>query len=153
MARMYSRKHGRHGSKRPPIKIVPKWLKISKKEVEDLVVKLAKEKYSSAVIGQILRDRYGIPDVKTITGKSITQIMRENNLYPEFPEDLMNLFKKAVRLKEHLSRHKKDKTSKKGFENLESKIRRLIKYYTREGKLPKNFVYDIEKIKLMLQKG
>ncbi len=153
MARMYSRKHGKHGSKKPPIKIIPKWLKISKAEVEELVVKLAKEGKDSASIGRILRDVYGIPDVKAITGKSITKIMREKNLYPEFPEDLMNLFKKAVKLNEHLSKNKADKHSRKGYQNLESKIRRLIKYYTRKRRIPKSFEFDIEKIKLMIQKG
>jgi small subunit ribosomal protein S15 len=152
MARMYSRKKGKHGSKKPPIKIVPKWVKFKKKDVEDLVVKLGKEKYSSALIGTVLRDQYGIPDVKIITGKTITQILRENKLYPEYPEDLLSLFKKAVKLREHLERNKADKHSKKGLENLESKIRRLIKYYTEKGKIPKGFVYDPEKVKLIVQK-
>jgi small subunit ribosomal protein S15 len=152
MARMYSRKKGKHGSKKPAVKTIPKWVKLDKAEVEKLVVQLAKERKSSALIGLILRDQYGIPDVKTITGKSISQIMREHNAYPELPEDLLNLFKKAVRLREHLAVHKKDKSSKRGLENLESKIRRLIKYYAREGKIPADFVYDPEKVKLIVQR-
>jgi small subunit ribosomal protein S15 len=152
MARMYARAKGKHGSKKPPFKLAPKWLKYKKKDVEDLVVNLAKQKYNSAVIGTILRDQYGIPDVKTVTGKSITQILNENKLCPEYPEDLMSLFKKAVSLREHLARRKADKSSLKGLENLESKIRRLMKYYAREGKISKDFVYDPEKIKLIIQK-
>ena len=149
---MYSRKRGKHGSKKPPIKIVPKWLKFKKDDVEKLVVELARKGYSSSMIGLILRDSYGIPDVKTITGKTISQIMKENKLYPQFPEDLMNLFKKAVNLHEHLKTHKKDKSSKRGFQNLESKIRRLIKYYKRKKVIPEEFVYDIEKVKLLVEK-
>jgi len=152
MARMHSRKKGKSGSKKPPIKFVPKWVRYKKDDVEKLVVKLAKERYSSALIGQILRDQYGIPDVKNITGKSITQIMKEHNLYPEIPEDLLNLLKKAVNLREHLEKHKKDKHSLRGLQNLESKIRRLSKYYRREGILPKDWKYDPEKAKLIIQK-
>jgi len=152
MARVYSRKKGKSGSKKPPVKIVPKWIKQKKEDIVKLVIKLAKERKTSATIGSILRDQYGIPDVKTITGKTITQIMREGKLYPEITEDLMTLFRKAVSLRGHLSQNRSDLHSKKGLENLESKIRRLIKYYSRESKLPKDFRYDIEKVKLLIQK-
>jgi len=151
MARIYSRKKGRHGSKHPPIKRAAKWWK-KKKEVEELVVRLAKEGHSSAVIGILLRDRYGVPDVKTATGKSITQIMRAAGQYPELPEDMLNLLKKAVNLHEHLQKNKADKHSKRGLENLESKIRRLSKYYKRKGLLPEDWSYSYERARLIVQK-
>ncbi|MEM5781969.1 MAG: 30S ribosomal protein S15, partial [Candidatus Aenigmatarchaeota archaeon] len=34
---------------------------------------------------------------------------------------------------------------------LESKIRRLIKYYVREKRLPEGFTYDPEKAKLLIE--
>ncbi len=152
MARIYSRKKGRHGSKRPPVKVLPRWVKADKDSVEKLVMQLGQERKTSAVIGVILRDQYGIPDVKLATGKTISQILRENNLYSEMPEDLLSLFKKAVELREHLGTNKKDKAALKGLEHLESKIRRLVKYYAREGKIDKTFTYDPEKVKLIVQK-
>lgn len=152
MARMYSRKKGRSGSKKPPVKIVPKWVTYKSDEVEKLVIELAKQKYTSAQIGLILRDKYGIPDVKTITKKSISQIIKEHGIYPEIPEDLLCLLKKAVLLREHLTKHKHDMHSKRGLENLESKIRRLGKYYSRKGKLPLNWRYSPEEAKLIVQK-
>lgn len=152
MARIYSGKKGKHGSKKPPIKFVPRWVAYKKGEVEKLIITMAKERHSSAVIGQILRDQYGIPDVKTITGKTITKIMRENKLYPEIPEDMMRLLKKAVELREHLEKNKADKLSLIGLQNLESKIRRLAKYYSREGTLPKGWRYDPTEAKLIVQK-
>ena len=152
MARMHSRAKGHSGSKKPPVKIVPKWVKYSKKEVQDLIVKLAKEGHSSAAIGLILRDQYGIPDVKAITNKKISQILKEKGLYPEIPEDLLNLMKRAVRLREHLEKHKKDLHSRRGLQNMESKIRRRATYYIREGVLPKNWKYDPEKAKILVQK-
>jgi len=64
----------------------------------------------------------------------------------------MGLLKKAVRLREHLERYKADKHSLRGLENLESKIRRLAKYYSREGVLPENWRYSPEEAKLIVQK-
>lgn len=151
MARMYSRKKGHHGSKKPPIKVIPRWVKMKKDEIEVLIVKLAKDKNSSAKIGIILRDQYGIPDVKTVIGKGIVKVMRDNKIYPKMPEDMMNLLKKAVELREHLGRNKGDNLSKKGLENLESKIRRLGKYYSRVGLLEKGWKYDADKAKLIIQ--
>ncbi|MEM5797285.1 MAG: 30S ribosomal protein S15 [Candidatus Aenigmatarchaeota archaeon] len=152
MARIYSRKKGKSSSHRPPYKTVPKWVKYKKEDVEKLIINLAKQKYTSAMIGTILRDSYGIPDVTAIIHKSISQIMRENNLYPTFPEDLMFLLKKAVKLRKHIEANKKDKHSRRGLENLESKIRRLSKYYVRTGRLPKTWSYDPEQARLIVEK-
>jgi len=152
MARMYARKRGKHGSKKPPIKVPPTWVKYKKEEVEKLVIKFAKEGYSTAMIGTLLRDQFGIPDVKAITGKSISKIVKENKLYPSYPEDLLNLLKKAVNLRQHLEKHKKDKHSKHGLELLESKIRRLAKYYKRKGVLPADWKYSPEEAKLIVQR-
>lgn len=152
MARIYSGKKGESGSKKPPSKVKPKWVKQTPEEVEKLVVELSKNKYSSAVIGTILRDSHGIPDVKIITGKTVSKIMRENSLYPDYPEDLMNMFRQAIRVSEHLNLNKGDKHSKRGLKNLEAKIRRLIKYYAVTNKVPKGFQYDYQKVKLLVQK-
>ncbi|NOZ82032.1 MAG: 30S ribosomal protein S15 [Candidatus Micrarchaeota archaeon] len=149
MARMYARKRGKSGSTKPVVKA--DWVEYSGEEVERLVVKLAKDGYSSAMIGTILRDQYGIPSVKDITGKSITKILEENGLAPELPEDLLNLMKRAVRLRNHLETHRKDLHSRRGLELMESKIRRLGKYYIRKGKLPEGWKYDPERAKLLVR--
>jgi len=151
MARMHARKKGKSGSKKPPSKAAPRWVTYNKNEIAKLVVKLAKDGNSSAKIGLILRDVYGIPSVKQITGKSIKQIMKENNLYPKYPEDLLDLLKRAVNLRNHLAKHKKDYTSKRNLGLLESKIRRLGKYYIRKKVLPSNWKYDPEEAKLIIQ--
>ena len=152
MARIYSGKKGKSSSHKPPFKTTPKWLKYKKEDTEKLIIDLAKQKYTSAMICTILRDSYGIPDATVVTNKPISNIMRENNVYPEFPEDLMFLLKKAVELRKHMSTNKKDKHSKRGLENLESKIRRLSKYYVRTGKLPLTWRYDPEQARLIVQK-
>jgi small subunit ribosomal protein S15 len=152
MAKIYSRKKGKSGSHKPPVRIVPRWLKMKKNEVEDLVERLARQRLTSAQIGTILRDQYGIPDVKTLTNKTISEIMKEKGVYPEIPEDLLSLMRKAVNLRSHLEKNKADKHSLRGLENLESKIKRLVKYYTRKGILPKDWKYSPEKAKLIVQK-
>jgi len=149
MARMHSRKKGKAGSKRPTTPA--KWVVYKDKEVERLVIKLRKDDLETSDIGRVLRDQYGIPSVRAITKKTITQILEENNLLPKIPEDLLNLLRKTVNLRDHMAKNKKDYTSKHGLELLESKIRRLIKYYVRNKKLPADFKYEPEKAKLLVE--
>ena len=151
MARMHSRARGKSGSKKPLVKEVPSWLKLTEKEVELLIVKLSKEGKKPSQIGMILRDEYGLPDVKTLTKKSITTTLAEKDMTPELPEDLLALIKKAVLLKNHLEENKKDYGAKRGLQLTESKIRRLGKYYKKSKKLDSNWKYDPEKIKLYIQ--
>jgi len=153
MARMYSRKKGKSGSKKPLKKAAP-WVRYKPKEIEEIVAKLAKKGYSSAMIGTILRDQYGIPSTRIKiggAGKKLTKIMKEQNLYPDLPEDLFNLMKKAVNLRKHLEKNKKDYTSARGLELTESKIRRLAKYYIRKKILPSEWKYDPERAKLIVR--
>jgi len=149
MAKMHSRKKGRAGSKKPMV--TAKWVEHDKKEVERLVIKLSKDGLQSHDIGRILRDQYGIPSVKAILGKTITDVLEENNLLPKIPEDLLNLLKKTVKLRDHLAKSKKDYTSKHGLELLESKVRRLSKYYVKIGKLPTDWKYEPQRAKLLVE--
>jgi len=146
MARMHSRKHGKHGSKKPLKRIKLEWLIYDKDETEKIVQKLAKEGKSSSEIGIILRDQYGIPDARYF-GMRITKIMPRR----EIPEDLYNLLKKAVNVHKHLGDNRKDSKGKHGLMLLESKIRRLGKYYTRTGKLPKDWKYTIDEARLTVK--
>lgn len=154
MARMYSRRKGKSGSKKPfnPDKTPPEWCEMSAQEVEEKVVELFKQGYSTADIGMILRDSYGVPDVRLVTGKKMLQILRERGLAPEIPEDLQNLIKKAIRLRRHLETHRKDMHNKYALNLVESKIRRLEKYYRREGVLPEDWKYTPESAELMLRR-
>ena len=149
MARIYARKKGSSGSKKPAKP--GKFTDFSKDDVEKIILKLRKEGYQQAQIGLILRDQYGIASVKAMTGKSILKILEENNVAPEMPQDLLNLLKKAVLLRKHMERHKKDATSKRGLELLESKIRRMGKYYIKTKKLPADWKYSYEEAQLIVQ--
>ncbi len=136
---MHSRKKGRSRSTRPLSKKPPAWCKVTSDEVEALIVKYAQEGNPPGAIGVILRDQHAVPLVKQITGKSVTQILKENKLAGEIPEDLSDLVNKAARMNRHLSRYKSDKMSVHRLQLVESKIHRLTKYYKRKGVLPQEW--------------
>ena len=148
---MAKNRSGKSGSKRPLRKTPPVWLKLKPKEVEKIVVKLRKEGLTTSQIGVVLRDSYGVPDVKQLVGKNILKIVDENELTPELPEDLYSLMRKAVVIRKHLSNNKKDNVTKRGLIFTESRIRKLVKYYVKKGKLQEGWKYDPEKAKLMVK--
>src|SRR3989344_3479018 len=151
MARMHSRKKGKSGSKRPSKGTLPAWLRYTESEVEQLIIKLAKQEKTSSEIGMILRDSYGIPESKAVTKKTVTQILKENKIGLSIPEDLRALVKKDIKLAKHMEAFRKDMTVKRGQQLTESKINRLSKYYKRKGILPKNCQYDRSKAKLLIE--
>ncbi len=148
MAKSYSGAKGKAGSKKPIKRVVPSWSRYGAKEVEMLIVKLNKEGQVPSQIGLHLRDVYGIADVKTLCKKSITQILEDKNVLNPMPEDLMALIKKLTLIKKHLDENKQDKVALRGLQITESKIRTLIKYYKRTGKIAKDWTYDVSKAKL-----
>ncbi|MBC7129714.1 30S ribosomal protein S15 [Candidatus Bathyarchaeota archaeon] len=139
---MPKQEKGKSHSTRPVSKRPPSWCKYQPEEVEALVVKLAREGHPPSRIGTILRDQYGIPLVKPITGKSITKILEEAGLKPSMPEDLENLIRKATRLLIHLEKNRKDLHNKRALQLVEAKIHRLSDYYKKKGVLPKDWKYE-----------
>ncbi len=151
MARMHARKKGKSGSNKPFNNKVPEWVNIKSNEVEKLVIDLAKKELSTSKIGIKLRDSYGVPSVKLITGKKISKIIAEKGLAPEYPEDLMNLMKKAVNLRKHLELNHHDIHNKHSIQLIESKIKRLVKYYKRNNRLPAKWNYSYDRAKLLVE--
>lgn len=141
MARIHAHRRGRSHSTRPVGNRPPSWCTYKPEEVEALIVKLAREGHPPSEIGIILRDQYGIPLAKPITGKSITQTLKEANLAPRIPEDLANLLERQKQMVRHLKRNRSDKKNVHSLQLLESRIHRLIKYYRRLGRLPPDFKY------------
>lgn len=130
----------------------PKWTGMSSREVEDLVVKFAREGAQSAKIGVLLRDLHAVPSVKVATGKTVSQILRENQLVPAIPEDMQNLMRRAVNLRtKHLATHRKDHHNARGLQLIESRIRRLALYYKRQGRLAPDWKYDPREAQLLVE--
>ena len=150
MARMHSRAKGKSGSKRPLNPKKPTWVRYGSKEVEMLIAKLAKEEKTASEIGIILRDSYGIPNTKQITGKKVQQILKEKDLMKAIPEDMINLIKRALMIRKHFETNHHDMTAKRGLQLTEAKVNRLVKYYREKGTLPKDWKYNPETAKMFI---
>jgi small subunit ribosomal protein S15 len=151
MARCYSRRRGKSGSKKPAVKSVPSWVRYKSKEVELLVAKLAKEGKTGSQIGMFLRDAYGIPNVQVIAQKSVGQILTEKNLSKKLPEDLLALIKRAVQIRKHVEENHKDQPAVRGLALTEAKINRLVRYYKRAERLQADFTYRPENARFYLE--
>jgi small subunit ribosomal protein S15 len=152
MARMHARRKGKSSSKKPLRLENPKWVSLSKGEIEELVVKLATEGNGSAKIGLLLRDQYGVPNVKLATGKNIAQIMKDNEVPMALPEDLGSLLRKVTELSMHLKDNPRDTHNKRSLHLIEAKIRRLERYYKKKGVLPEGWKYTLESAELELRR-
>ena len=97
MGRMYGSGKGISSSALPYRRRAPTWLKMRPDEVRDHICKLAKKGLSPSQIGVTLRDSFGIPQVKNVTGSKILRILKAKGLAPEvsfFPQrglDLLHL--------------------------------------------------------------
>ncbi len=151
MARMHIRRKGKSCSKHPLVTENPEWVPLSATEIEDLIVKMAKDGITSAKIGLNLRDQYGVPNVKLATGKTVTDIMKEKGLMSALPEDLSNLMRRAIALNVHLKNNRGDISNKRGLQLIEAKIRRLERYYKKNGVLPADWKYSLSTAELMLK--
>lgn len=151
MARLHARRKGKSGSTRPFLKANPEWVAMDKAEIEETILRLHQEGLTTAAIGVRLRDAYGVPSVRLATGKGLTQILKEKNIKFAMPEDLASLIKRAASLQPHFQEHKKDLSNRRGLQLIESKIRRLSKYYKEEGVLPADWDYSAKLAELQVK--
>lgn len=151
MSRVHSKSRGSSRSRAPAREEAPEWQPIEKAEVKDIIVRLAREGRTGAYIGLVLRDQYGVPNVRLATGQTMTEILTEAQLTPQIPEDLQNLMKRAVHLQGHLATHRRDLHNARGLTLIEARIRRLADYYRRMGKLPADWRYTAETAQLVVE--
>jgi small subunit ribosomal protein S13e len=142
MGRMYGNGKGISASATPYKRSAPSWVKADDVQVREQICKMAKKGLAPSQIGVRLRDGDGIPQVKSVTGSKILRILKVAGLAPEIPEDLYQLIKKAVQMRKHLERNRKDKDSKFRLIMVESKIHRLARYYKRTKQLPVTWKYE-----------
>ena len=145
MGRMYSAGKGIARRCLPYRKAPPSWVQISSGDLCDQIVKLAKKGASPSQIGVTLRDSYGIPQVKGVTGSKILRILKTRGLAPQVPEDLYHLIKKAIAVRKHLEKMRKDKDAKFRLICIESRIHRLARYYRNVKSLPATWRYNSKK--------
>ncbi|KAI0009807.1 40S ribosomal protein S13 [Xylariaceae sp. FL0662B] len=165
MGRLHSKGKGISASAIPYSRTPPAWLKTTPNQVEEQICRLARKGATPSQIGVILRDSHGIAQVRVVTGNKILRILKSNGLAPELPEDLYMLIKKvreythsiergenasvdandhakAVSVRKHLERNRKDKDAKFRLILIESRIHRLARYYKAVGVLPPTWKYE-----------
>merc|ERR1719469_1309304 len=118
----------------PYRKAPPSWVQISTNDLVDQIIKLARKGSTPSQIGVTLRDSYGIPQVKGVTGSKVLRILKKNGLAPQVPEDLYMLIKKAIAVRKHLEKFR--------LICIESRIHRLARYYRNVKSLPPTWRYN-----------
>ena len=151
MARMHSPGRGKSGSTKPLVDKAPEWSNTDAKEVTELILSLAAEGHNPTTIGTILRDQHAVPDVRLVLGKRLGQVLAENEITPKYPEDMMSLMRRALRLIDHLESNRKDRHNSRQLELTESKIRRLSRYYKGRGQLDTEWTYKRDELRLMVE--
>merc|ERR1712136_595269 len=142
MGRMHAPGKGLSSSALPYRRSVPTWLKLSSDDVKEQIYKLAKKGLRHGQIGVILRDSHGVAQVRFVTGNKILRILKSKGLAPDLPEDIYYLIKKAVSIRKHLDRNRKDRDAKFRLILIESRIHRLGRYYKQKSVLPPNWKYE-----------
>merc|ERR1711896_24602 len=133
---------GISGSALPFRRKSPAWTTMSPSNITDLIVKNAKKGLTPSQIGVLMRDVYGIPQVRFLTGKKILRTLKKRGCAPSIPEDLYHLIKKAVAMRKHMDRNRKDRDCKFRLILTESRIHRLTRYYKKTGNVAANWKYE-----------
>jgi small subunit ribosomal protein S15 len=150
MARLHSKKGGKSGSKRIVGKELPANT-MKPDEIEKIILKLAKEGNNATAIGLILKKEHQVPSVRAVCNKTLTDILKENGIKIDYPDDILTLIKRAVKMRKHLATNNRDTHNKTKSIHVESKIRRLARYYTDKGKLPADWKYDPDTAALIVK--
>ena len=111
---------------------------------------MAKRGQSPSQIGVVLRDQYGIPQVKGVTGSKILRILKVAGVAATIPEDLYHLIKKAVNVRKHIEKFRADVDGKFRLILIESRIHRLARYYRKVKALPPTWRYVSKKADTLL---
>jgi len=86
-------------------KNAPSWIKTKQVDLEKTILDLSKKNTPLEKIGLILRDKHGIPKVKLILGKRISEILKDIDL-KDLEKSRVN--KRIENIKNHLKNNKHD---------------------------------------------
>ena len=150
MARMHTKKHGKSKSRKPIGENISK-PEAEMKETEAAIERYAKQGISPALIGEKLKKEHGIPYPKSYLGKRLVAVLKEKKLAGEIPSDMFNLMKKAVKMHKHLESNKQDVHNATVLNRVESKIKRLSRYYSKTGVLPEGWKYNPKEAELLIK--
>jgi small subunit ribosomal protein S13e len=142
MGRMHCPGKGKSRSSLPYNRNAPSWVKMKQDDIEKDIQKFAKKGLTPSKIGITLRDQSGVPRVKFIGGETINRILKKQGLAQSLPESLYYLIKKAVVLRKHHEKNRKDKDAKFRLILSESRIHRTARYHKAAKHLPPNWRYE-----------
>ena len=142
MGRMHGNGKGMASSALPYKRTVPAWLKTTTRDIVGQICALAKKGLTPSAIGTTLRDSQGIGQVKNLTGRKVLRLLKHKGLAPEIPEDLYHLIKRAVAMRKHMEKNRKDIDTKFRLILCESRIHRLARYYRRTKQLTATWRYE-----------
>jgi len=142
MGRMHTPGKGISRSALPYKRAPPTWCKLEPNKLKEEIIKFAKKGTTPSQIGVILRDSMGIAQVNSISGTKILRVLKGAGLAPQIPEDLYHLIKKAVNIRRHLEKNRKDIDSKFRLILVESRVHRLSRYYKLKKQLPPIWKYE-----------
>ena len=151
MARLHSKRKGKAGTKRPKSTDSPEWVSVKKSEIHEAVLKMAREGMPPSKIGIVMRDHYAVPNLRSFLGMTLVKFLKKEKVAGEYPEDMLTLIKKAVRMASHIKSSKNDAHNSVKLGHVESKIHRLAKYYSSKGMLPPGWRYNREKAALLVK--
>ena len=104
----------------------PTWLKYTKSEVEAIILKLANQGLTAEKIGLVLRDQYGIPDVRLFNLK-IKKVLKDKFEEPT-TKNLENKLQKVIK---HYEKNKQDKRAERSLIITKAKLKKR-KYYKKK---------------------
>jgi small subunit ribosomal protein S13e len=81
MGRMHTPGKGIARSALPYRRTPPHWFKLNASEVVGEIVKHARKGLTPSQIGVLLRDSFGVPQVKAVTGNKILRILKQNGAF------------------------------------------------------------------------
>ena len=151
MARMHTGRKGKAKSRKPEPESVNVPQDFSKGGIEKIIVEYAKKGTHQALIGQMLKEKHNVPYIKQYFGKRLGIILKENKAEGDFPQDMLDLFKRAVVMRRHIAKNHNDVHNKVRLGRVEAKIWRLTKYYKRTGALQADWKYEPDKVALMIK--
>ncbi|XP_027158283.1 40S ribosomal protein S13-2-like [Coffea eugenioides] len=122
------------GVHHPPLPLPPWWLQ----EAQEENPHQAQEEEGQGCRPLVLQGRRLRQCLEAQEGVFLVRRARAG-FAPEIPEDLYHLIKKAIAIRKHLERNRKDKDSKFRLILVESRIHRLARYYKKTKKLPPNW--------------
>ncbi len=106
----------------------PVWLKYTKDEIGEIILKLSDKGLTAEKIGLVLRDQYGIPKVKIYSLK-ISKILKERFQEPTN----LNLKNKLQKIISHYKENKQDKKAELSLIITKAKLKKR-EDYSKKGK-------------------